>query len=39
VTAKFHFCAKFFPVNVVARADTAMSLGVDAGRRQFREGS
>jgi hypothetical protein len=39
MTAKFHFCAKFFPVNVVGSADTAISLGVDAGQRQFREGS
>jgi hypothetical protein len=39
MSVKFHFCAKFFPVSVVARPDTALGLDVDAGQRQFREGS
>ena len=39
MTVKFHFCAKFFPVNVVGRADAAVSLGFDAGQRQSQEGS
>jgi hypothetical protein len=39
MTVTFHFCAKFFLVNVVGRADAAVSLGFDARQRQSPEGS